>query len=88
MNPKIEKAVRDIERTKNKIADLQAKQRTLEQLKTELENEEIVALFRKERLTEDEFREYIQSRHETEQYAAAPTGAHSDFDDEEGKSEN
>jgi len=69
MNKKIERIIADIDKTKAAIALHQAKLRELEQRKTALENAEIVALYRKERMTEDEFRAYIQSRREVE---AAP----------------
>jgi hypothetical protein len=62
MNPKIKKTITEISAAKDKIADLQAKLKTLEQRKIAQENEEIVALFRKERLTEDEFSAYIKTR--------------------------
>ena len=54
-NPKIEKVNADIARTKDKIAEYTKKLRDLEQKKIGLENEEIVALFRREKLSEDEF---------------------------------
>ena len=38
MNPKIEKLEKEIDRTKAKIAEMQAKLRKLEEQKTELEN--------------------------------------------------
>ena len=58
-NPKIEKVNADIAKLKEKMAafaaDSAKKLRELEQKKTALENEEIVALFRREKLSEDEF---------------------------------
>jgi flagellar biosynthesis component FlhA len=47
INPKIRKVVDDIEKTKAKIAELQALLPELERKKIELENNEIVRLVRK-----------------------------------------
>lgn len=46
MNPKIERICKDIEKTKCKINELQARLRELEKQKTELENTEIVETVR------------------------------------------
>jgi hypothetical protein len=46
MNPKLQKTVREIERTNAKITELQALLPELEKQKTELENTEIVRLVR------------------------------------------
>ena len=43
MNPKIEKLEKEIEKTKTKIAEMQAKLHKLEEQKTELENTDYVA---------------------------------------------
>ena len=67
MTRKIERTIEDIDKTKAVIAEYQAKLRELEQRKTELENVEIIALFRKERMTEDDFRAFIQSRREADE---------------------
>ena len=53
LNPKIIKANAAIEKTKEQIVELQTKLKDLEKQKTELENQEIVALFRSEKLNED-----------------------------------
>ena len=42
MNPKIERVCKEIEKTKGKITEQQARLRELEKQKTELENTEIV----------------------------------------------
>jgi len=60
-NPKIEKVKESIEKTKTTIANYQAKLRDLERQKIQLENEEIVALFRREKLNEDEFAELLRA---------------------------
>ena len=44
MNPKIEKLAKDIEKTKAKIAEQQARLQDLEKQKTELENTDFVAV--------------------------------------------
>ncbi|MDL2232159.1 DUF4315 family protein [Ruminococcaceae bacterium OttesenSCG-928-L11] len=54
-NPRIEKVSGDIRKTKEKIAGLQEHLRELEHKKTELENAEIVAVFRKEKLSDKDF---------------------------------
>lgn len=43
MNPKIEKLEKEIEKTKTKIAEMQAKLHKLEEQKTELENTDYVS---------------------------------------------
>lgn len=53
-NPKIEKVKADIEKTKSKIAALQSKLREQEREKIRLENEDIIALVRSERLSDAE----------------------------------
>ena len=46
MNPKIEKLEKEIEKTKTKIAEMQAKLHKLEEQKTELENTDYVEVAR------------------------------------------
>ena len=46
MNPKIERVCKDIDKTKSKIGELQARLRELESQRTELENTEIVETVR------------------------------------------
>ena len=46
MNPKIERVCKDIDKTKGKIGELQARLRELERQNTELENTEIVETVR------------------------------------------
>lgn len=71
MNPKIQKVTGEIEKIKAKIAGQQARLRELERQKTELENAEIVAIFRKERLTENDFAAFVRqmAAHSTEKQA-------------------
>lgn len=54
MNPKIEKLAKDIEKTKAKIAEQQARLQDLEKQKTELENTDFVAVARSYHLTPQE----------------------------------
>jgi len=51
-NPKIEKVKSDIEKTKSKISAHQAKLRDLEREKIRLENAQIVALVRSEKISD------------------------------------
>jgi len=62
INSKIEKINNNIAKTKAIIETYQAKLRDLEKQKVQLENDEIVALFRREKLNEDEFAELLRTR--------------------------
>jgi len=64
MTPKIKKTIVEIAKTNDKIAELQARLKILEQQKISLENEEIIALCRKEKLSEDDLATYIMSKRE------------------------
>jgi len=64
-NPKIEKVESAIARTKGIIADYQRKLRDLERQKTELENFEIIALYRREKFNQDEFSALLRSQRKT-----------------------
>lgn len=68
MNPKIEKLEKEIDKTKTKIAEMQAKLRDLEKQKTELENTDFVAVARSYNLTPGELAEFLKTR----QMASAP----------------
>ena len=68
MNPKIEKLAKDIEKTKAKIAEQQARLQDLEKQKTELENTDFVAVARSYHLTPQELAEFLKTR----QMASAP----------------
>ena len=59
MNPKIEKLEKEIDRTKAKIAEMQAKLRKLEEQKTELENTDYVAVARSFHLTPQELADFL-----------------------------
>jgi peptidoglycan hydrolase CwlO-like protein len=67
LNPKIVKVNTAIEKTKEQIAELQARQKDLEKQKTQLENDEIIAMFRREKLNEDEFAALLQSGRQKQQ---------------------
>ena len=62
MNPKIEKVEKENTKTKNKIAELQAKLRDLEKQKIELENTDYVAVARSFHLTPEELAEFLKTR--------------------------
>lgn len=62
MNPKIEKLAKDIEKTKAKIAEQQARLQDLEKQKTELENTDFVAVPRSYHLTPQELAEFLKTR--------------------------
>jgi DNA-binding transcriptional regulator YiaG len=70
MNPKIIKVISAIEKNKEQIAELQARLKDLEKQKTALENDEIVAMFRREKLNEDEFAALLQAGRQSGQTAA------------------
>ena len=60
-NPKITKLKNEISNTKKKIADLTAKLREMERKITILENEEIVAAFRSEKISDMELSKLMLS---------------------------
>ena len=74
MNPKIEKLAKDIEKTKAKIAEQQAKLRDLEKQKTELENTDFVAVARSYHLTPQELAEFLKTRQMKQAPSPAGTG--------------
>ena len=62
MNPKIEKLDKEINKTKTRIADLQAKLRELEEQKKELENTDFVAIARSFHLTPAQLADFLKTR--------------------------
>lgn len=70
MNPKIDRLTRDIDKTREKISELQTRLRDMERQKTEMENGEIVALFRSINVTPQELMGFIKLYRE--QGGAAP----------------
>ena len=67
-NPKIEKVKSDIAKTKAKISEYQAKLRELEREKVRLEDLEIVALVRGERISDAELDTLMRSLRKQEPY--------------------
>jgi len=61
MNPRIRKVTDDIEKTKVKISELQARQKELERQKTDLENTEIIGLFRSADVAPSELAGFIRA---------------------------
>ena len=61
MNPQINKVANDIQKTKAKIAELQALLPELEKKKTDLENAEIVKLVRKASVEPGKLAEFLDS---------------------------
>ncbi len=82
-NPKIERVKEQISKTKEIIADYQAKLRELEKQKIDLENLAVIALFRKEKLDEDEFSLLLHSlrKDEPESAKAAAPAIHKEEDE-------
>ena len=73
MNPKLQRIVRDIERTKAKIEELQALLPELERQKTELENAEIIKVFRSADVAPADFAEFIAA-YRAQSNSGAPAG--------------
>ena len=63
-NLKIERKKADIARTEAKLTDVRARLRQQKEELTKLEDDEIVALFRNEIITEDDFAKLLRSRRE------------------------
>jgi len=68
MNAKLQKIIDDIERTKTRIAELQAALPVLEKKKVELENSEIISVFRAADMTPADFAAFVEA------YKAKSTG--------------
>ena len=60
-NPRLDKVKADIEKTKEKISELQSKLRLLERQKTDIENGQIIALIRSERISDAELSALMMS---------------------------
>ena len=71
-NPKIERVKEQIAKTKEIIADYQTRLRELEKQKTEFENLAVIAMFRKEKLDENEFSQLLHSMRKDEPKMPAP----------------
>ncbi len=74
MNPKLTKVIRDIERAKTKIEELQALLPKLEQQKTEFENAEIIKVFRSADVAPGDFADFIAA-YKTQMGGGTSTGS-------------
>ena len=70
MNPKLQKVITEIEKTKQKILQSQSVLRDLEHQKTGLENAEIVAAVRGTGFTQEELEAILRTRHKAEEFSA------------------
>jgi hypothetical protein len=61
LNTKLQKTIREIERTKAKIAELQKLLPELEKQKTEIENSEVIKAFRTADVTPAQFADFIKA---------------------------
>lgn len=68
LNPKLQKVIREIERATTKIVELQALLPELERQKTELENAEIIKVFRSADVAPADFADFVAA------YRAKATG--------------
>ena len=75
---KLDRIERDIEKTKNKIAELQKQLRELEAAKTEQENLQIVQLVRGLNMTPEEFAAFVRGG-----ALQAPPALQPDFEQDE-----
>ena len=74
MNPKINKVIRNIDKTKALIAEQQTRLKELERLKTELENADIVAMVRGIDIAPADFEAFARAFMEQRDGAAVPDG--------------
>lgn len=72
MNPKISKITGEIEKTREKLSELQSRLKELERQKTELENAGILALVRGIDIQADEFAAFVSAYKEQQQGKAVP----------------
>lgn len=61
MNPKLQKVIREIERTKSRLEELRVLLPELERQKTELENAEIIKAFRSADVAPGDFSAFIEA---------------------------
>jgi hypothetical protein len=61
MNPKLTKTNAEIERTKVKIAELQLRLPVLEETREQLENDEVIKVFRQVSVKPGEFADFIRA---------------------------
>ena len=60
-NPKLDRVIAEIEKIKEKISEQQSRLRTLERQKTDIENGQIIALVRSERISDAELSALLKS---------------------------
>jgi len=72
LNPKINKVIGDIAKTKDKIAEHQSRLKELERLKTELENAGIVAMVRGIDIPPADFEAFVRAFMEQRKTTAVP----------------
>ena len=82
MNAKIDRMTRDIDKTRDKISELKARLREMEKQKTDMENSEIVALFRTINVTPQELAGFIKLYREQGGGAPAMPQAMGGYDDQ------
>ncbi|NCC84379.1 MAG: DUF4315 family protein [Clostridia bacterium] len=61
MNPKIQKTINEIEKTKTRIAEFQARLQELEAQRIDMENTEIVGLFRSVDVAPQDLADFIRA---------------------------
>ena len=72
LNPKINKVIGDIEKTKEKIIEFQSRLKELERLKTELENADIVAMVRGIKIPPADLEAFARAFMEQKETTAVP----------------
>lgn len=80
---KIEKIEKDMQKTREKITELQNRLKELDALKTEQENLQIVQLVRTLRISPQELKEFLQGSAETAPVPTAETAYTYQSDDEQ-----
>lgn len=88
MNPRIQKVCDEIDKTRSKISEYQARLKDLERQKTELENADIVAMVRGIDIQPDEFAEFVRMFKERQNCAIPNIAIQKNETEEELKFEN
>ena len=86
MNPKIQKVISDIEKTNAKIKELQTLLPQLEKQKIDLENAEVITLFRSSKVSPDDFADFIrmyQERVTANKHIESITNVSGNFDNQQ-----
>lgn len=87
MNQKIDRLSRDIEKARDKISEMQARLRDMEKQKVEMENSEIVAMFRSINIAPQELAGFIKLYREQGGAAPAVPDTHSAMIDQKEQEE-